>query len=376
MKKSVIIICSIIIFLLLGLYLLDLGNFWSVIIGILVITLIASIPFIVNSNYEKPLQNLIKKSQKIEKGEIEILDDRVKNKNLQRVDHSLSLLTSSIQNALSFISNLEKGDYETEYQNLEEKFDDKLASSLVNLRDKLKDIAKQDKIRNWATEGLAKFVDILRSVGEEGLDSLADRILSNLVKYVNANQGQLFMFNDDNPDEPTLELIAFYAYERKKYNKIYIDTDSGLIGQAFREKDTIHLKEVPQDFVLVTSGLGESTPSNVLIVPLKVNEDVFGIIEIASFNEFQPYEIEFIEKLGESIASTISTARLNERTRKLLEDSRQQSEELRAQEEEMRQNMEELEATQEELKRREEEYMARIKELEEEVSKIKKPKSK
>jgi len=351
MKNSIIIICSIIILLLLGEYFFELSKTWSYAIGAAIILLTISIPFIIRSTYERPIKNLVDKSQQIEKGEISILHDHVQNTKYERINHSLSLLTKSIQNALSFITSLERGDYEKEYDNLEEKFDDKLANSLVNLRDKLKKIAEEDKIRNWVTEGLAKFVDILRSVGEEDLDSLADRILSNLVKYVNANQGQLFIFNDDNPDEPFLELIAFYAYERKKYNKISLDTDTGLIGQAFREKDTIHLKEVPQNFVTVTSGLGESTPSNVLIVPLKVNEDVYGIIEIASFNDFEPHEIDFIEKLGESIASTISTARLNERTRKLLEDSRQQSEELRAQEEEMRQNMEELQATQEEVQR-------------------------
>jgi methyl-accepting chemotaxis protein len=88
---------------------------------------------------------------------------------------------------------------------------------------------------------------------------------------------------------------------------------------------------------------------------MKVNDETFGIIELASFKRLQDYEIELVEKLAESIAATLSTVRANENTKQLLEKSQQQTEELRAQEEEMRQNLEELEATQEEISRRQNE---------------------
>jgi len=86
-----------------------------------------------------------------------------------------------------------------------------------------------------------------------------------------------------------------------------------------------------------------------------LNEKVFGVIEIASFKKFDQYKIDFIKKLGEIIASTISNVKNNMRTTTLLEQSKIQSEEMREQEEELRQNMEELQATQEEAARREHE---------------------
>ena len=112
----------------------------------------------------------------------------------------------------------------------------------------------------------------------------------------------------------------------------------------------------------------ESTPNEVLIVPLIVNEEVEGVFEFASFNKFQDYQIHFLEQLGETLAAFINVNRINERTKILLEESQQQAEEMKSQEEEMRQNMEELSATQEEMGRKEQEYLNQIEELEKELS--------
>lgn len=115
------------------------------------------------------------------------------------------------------------------------------------------------------------------------------------------------------------------------------------------------LTEIPDDYLEITSGLGESEPGCILLVPLKLENSVLGVVEIASFSAFTDHEIDFVEKLGESIASTLTSVRINQQTSELLKKSQIQAAEMAEQEEEMRQNMEELQATQEESTRREKE---------------------
>lgn len=149
-----------------------------------------------------------------------------------------------------------------------------------------------------------------------------------------------------------------------------VEEGEGLVGQAWQEADTLYITDVPDNFVKISSGLGDANPKSFLIVPLTVNDVTFGVIEIASFTYFEQYHIDFVNKLAESIASTLSTAKTNERTKVLLEQSQQQTEEMRAQEEEMRQNMEEMQATQEEMERKEGEMLQmveRMKQQEEEM---------
>ena len=227
-----------------------------------------------------------------------------------------------------------------------------LSDALYNMRNKLRENAEEDSKRNWSTSGLAKIGEILR-VGTASKTELYDGIIKFVVKYTKSNQGGLFILNDENTSEHFLELAACYAYERKKYLTKRIVPGEGMVGQCYLEGERIYLREVPAEYVNITSGLGGSIPSALLIVPLKVNDQLFGVMELASFNPYEPHEIELVEKFAQSIASTISTVSVTDSTRVLLEKTQQQAEEMRAQEEEMRQNMEELEATQEEMRRKE-----------------------
>jgi transcriptional regulator with GAF, ATPase, and Fis domain len=233
------------------------------------------------------------------------------------------------------------------------------------LNDYIKEIeaAKKDsEKRQWSAQGLAMFADILRAHHSDS-QKMFDSIVSNLVKYIGANQGALFLIEGENEDR-SLQLVATYAYDRKKYIQKTIPVGEGVLGQAVLEKSPVYMTAVPRQYIQITSGLGDAPPRSLLVSPLLVNEEVFGVIELASFQNFEPHVQEFVGRIGESIASTISTVRVSEKTKTLLEELQQQTEEMKSQEEEMRQNMEELVATQEEMQRKEQEYLQRIAALE------------
>ncbi len=239
---------------------------------------------------------------------------------------------------------------ETGIVQYDEKFaDDVLADSLIQAQVKLAEAESRQRKINWANQGIASFNDILKKEVDD-IEVLSDKIISQLVNTMHANQGALYLLKRDSGEE-YLERIATYAYGKKKFDQHRIEVGEGLVGQSVFEGSTLYLKEIPKDFVRITSGLGEATPKNILIVPLKTRLMVMGVIEMASFDLWETYEIEFIERIAENIASILSNQQTALETKRLLEESQQRADVLIQQVEEMRQNSEELQATQEEMKR-------------------------
>jgi PAS domain S-box-containing protein len=226
---------------------------------------------------------------------------------------------------------------------------DPIGQALQKIRVEMKGLKEEENQRTWINQGLARFSDILRNKNE--IKEYSYQIVSNLVKYMGANQGGLFVEYSD-VGERHLQLTACYAYERRKYNESKILEGQGLLGQCMLEKDLIYMTDVPKDYVRITSGLGEATPRCVVVIPLIENEIFYGAIEMASFQVYKPFQLEFLKKVCESIASEIASIKNIQNTQRLLSESNQLTNELQSREEEMRQNLEELSATQEEMARK------------------------
>ncbi len=300
---------------------------------------------------------------------ISVLDSLAKGHRVKKIDHQrsdevgmildkLNGMVAYMRRNCSFSKELGKGNFDTEFSPLSR--EDELGNALLEMRENLKTANienKKQKIieeeRNWIAQGLAKFADILRQ-NNDNLETLSYNVISNLVKYLNALQGGLFVV-EKTDNGPVLEMKSCFAYDRRKFIEKQIKSGEGLVGMCYKEKETIYMTEIPEGYIDITSGLGDADPRSILIVPMKLNDKVYGCIEIASLEPFDNYKIEFVEKIGENIASTISSVRMNMETSRLLEKSQHQSEEMKNQEEELRQNMEELKATQEEAQRRENE---------------------
>src|SRR5690606_20958794 len=154
---------------------------------------------------------------------------------------------------------------------------------LIQMRDKLKANAEENQKRSWVTEGLAKFVEILRK-HNENMEVLGDEILKHISNYMQVNQGAIYILEDgDDSETAYLTQIATYAYGKKKFIKNKVAVGEGLVGQCFLEKEKVVLTEIPEDYIRITSGLGGAPPSFIAILPLVHDEEVVGILELASF---------------------------------------------------------------------------------------------
>ncbi len=284
------------------------------------------------------------------------------NDELAEMGEELNTFAEGLKKTTQFASSIGGGNLDTEFTPLSEH--DVLGNSLLEMRSNLyksqqeaEKRKNEDDLRKWANEGLTQFSEILRQ-STNSMSDLANNVIKSLIHFLGANQGGIFLLNDSNKNDVYLELVSSYAYnqERKKKKKIY--PGEGLIGTCAIEKSYVYLTDLPNDYLTITSGLGGANPSCLLIMPLKVEEQIFGAMEIASFKKMERHEIDFVEKVSESIASTLSIAKINQRTAELLTQSQQQAEEMASQEEEMRQNLEELQATQEESARKEAEMQS------------------
>jgi len=256
---------------------------------------------------------------------------------------------------------------------------DELKNNLNQMIVNLKSTTEKNSEQDWLKTNLAKFSRMMQ--GQKDLEAVSKLIMSELTPLVSAHHGAFYIMDDDN-NTPVLKLIASYAYKERKHvgNRFFLG--EGLVGQAALEKKPILLTNVPDDYIRISSGLGEAPPRNVLVLPVLFEGDVKAVIELASFLPFSQIHQLFLDQFAESVGVVINMIAANMRTAELLEQSQSltlelqsQSEELRNQQEELKKSNAELEAqattlrTSEELLKDQQEELQQVnEELEEKAS--------
>lgn len=236
--------------------------------------------------------------------------------------------------------------------------DSELGEALYKMKLSLEQVAKTEQERNWQNQGVVEMAQVIRRHTED-MQVLCDELLSNLVKYIDAQQGAIFL---PSHQEKTLILRSAYAYGRKKYVEKEVRSDEGILGEVFQDAERVFMTDIPNDYTQISAGLGEAKPNCVLVVPLEAQEKVLGVLEIASFNILKEVEIRLVERTAEILAASISSVANAEKMKNLLEKSNYSAQQMSAQEEELRQNTEELMATREELERQLVEIQAQVEE--------------
>lgn len=229
-----------------------------------------------------------------------------------------------------------------EKENLELKIEER-TRELQSQHDELLKLQEVEQLQNWVNTGVAEVNDVL-SKNKDNFSQLSKNVLISLLKYLDAKLGAMYILNEEIQDNPYLELVTDYGLNKEqKSDNATIPTNSGLIGASFTNNEVQLLTDLPDEYFAINSGLGQSVPKSLLIVPLCFEEKVFGVVEIASFKEIKPIEIEFVNKVALSIANNLNTVKMNERNIKLIQQFKEHSQLMQENEERLRQNLEELE---------------------------------
>ncbi|MBN2757652.1 MAG: GAF domain-containing protein [Bacteroidales bacterium] len=165
-------------------------------------------------------------------------------------------------------------------------------------------------ISDWVKTGLEKFTGILRKEFDD-VNLLSKELLNNLIEHLNIAVGAIYLKKEIEKSFE-LELVSSFAFGKEKLIKKKIEAGEGIIGTAAVEKNTLNITNVPANYFKVSSGFGNAMPRNVLIIPVIFENEIFGIIELASFKIIQNYELEFIEELAKAFAATLSANKAHE----------------------------------------------------------------
>ncbi|MBW4646628.1 MAG: response regulator [Goleter apudmare HA4340-LM2] len=220
---------------------------------------------------------------------------------------------------------------------------DNINQMIANLRGTTQKNTEQD----WLKTNLAKFTRMLQ--GQRDLETVSKLILSELAPLVGAQHG-VFYLMDNTHSTPYLQLISSYAYRERKHLANRFCLGEGLVGQCALEKQPILLAEVPSDYIKITSGLGEATPLNAVVLPVLFEGQVTAVIELASFRRFSEIHLTFFDQLTESIAIVLNTIAASMRTEELLKQSQSLAEELQTQQNELKETNQRLEQQAQSLK--------------------------
>ena len=239
---------------------------------------------------------------------------------------------------------------------------DALRNNINQMIANLKTTTAQNQEQDFLKTNLARFSRMMQ--GQKSLESVARLIMSEVTPLVNGHHG-VFFLNDaassTSGGELSLRLLSSYAYQERKHISNRFGLGEGLVGQCALEKKSILLLNVPSDYIQISSGLGEATPLNIIVLPVLFEGEVLAVVELASFQLFSEIHRTFLDQLTESIGVVLNMIQANMRTEELLVQSQSLTQELQSQSQELQSRQEELKSTNTELE-------AQAKELEEKAS--------
>ncbi|MEV7344745.1 HAMP domain-containing protein [Streptomyces sp. NPDC093544] len=221
-----------------------------------------------------------------------------------------------------------------------------LKDNINSMVESLRETTRANHEQDWLKTNLARVSGLMQ--GYRDLDIVADLIMDELTPLVTAQYGAFYLA-EESAHGTELRLVGSYGYPNDTDRPARIPMGRSLVGQAARNRRAITVAELPPGYVTISSGLGQTVPTALVVLPIVVEEQVLGVIELASVTHFTPVHQTFLEQLMETIGVNVSTIVANARTDELLGESQRLTAELQARSEELQVQQDELQRSNAEL---------------------------
>ena len=187
---------------------------------------------------------------------------------------------------------------------------------IKSLNKQLKSETNATLINEWTRKGLASFSRVLRHNFDNPRQH-AKETLSNLVSYLNVPMGAIYLPSDKQAN--SFQLVGSIAFGKEKHYPRSVTKGEGIVGTVASEMKTINITDIPEEYFKVSSGFGEAKPKNIIVMPIKLDNKIYGIIELASLNKFKTFELEFMDELSTTLGASFAISNVFMETKEKLE---------------------------------------------------------
>ncbi|HEX6796502.1 MAG TPA: HAMP domain-containing protein [Ktedonobacterales bacterium] len=239
-----------------------------------------------------------------------------------------------------------------------------LKDNINTMIDNLRLTTDRNTEQDWLKTNLARFTSMLQ--GQRDLATVGRMLLSELAPLVNAHQGVIYQMAapGSEGDGPSLRLLSAFAGDGNDGHAERLRPGEGLLGQCAVEKRSMLISDLPASTISIRSGLIETVPRNVVVLPVLFEDAVKAVIELASLNAFSDSQLALLEQLTASIGIVLNSIEATMQTEELLTQSQQLAGELQAQQRELRQTNDQLEQKAQQLAERNVEVERKNQEIE------------
>ncbi|MCF6240398.1 MAG: GAF domain-containing protein [Bacteroidales bacterium] len=343
-------------------------NSWKYFVAGLILLFIALLVIYLIIGYiTSPFKQLIAFAQKVAQGDFECeqKDMPIKHRDeIGQLQMAFREISISLKETTQISEAIASGDFSRSLKLKSDK--DLLAQAINRMSEFLQSKSEQDEEskreeekQKWINKGLGLISEVLKR-NQEDTRNLADKLIKTLVDFLDASLGGIYMKELNEAGEEIYRLTAAYAYSEGKYIDRKFRSGESLVGSCVSEQRVIYMSSIPSGYINVTSGMGESVPKSLILIPLIYNNEVFGVLELASLREFSENEQEFLQKAADNIASTLSLTQISSQTSILLEKTQKQAQELELRDKEMKATLEKISNLQEQTAKKEAAMRAKI----------------